>query len=247
MMTVWLRRKLAYAKGIDPTVLSDWQLRDMLGFIGLAMSRVVRGMWVKIRCGKTQGLVLCERGVRLYHPRHICAESGLNLEEGCEIVGLAVHGIAFGRRCTVGRDAVIRPTNVLLDAPGEGLRMGDGSNIGAFSYIGCSGFIAIGDRVMMGPRVTMIAENHVFDGTDIPIKEQGVRRAAIRVEDDCWLGAGSTILAGVTIGHDSIVAAGAVVTRDVPPFCIVGGVPAQVLRSRLPHRRAENECVWSEG
>ena len=88
---------------------------------------------------------------------------------------------------------------------------------------------------MMGPRVNLLAENHNFERTDIPIKAQGVRRSFIAIGDDCWLGANCTILAGVTIGQGSIVAAGAVVTSDVPPFSIVGGVPARLIKSRAPH------------
>ena len=87
----------------------------------------------------------------------------------------------------------------------------------------------------MGPRVNLLAENHNLD--DRRRADQEPRRdsrSLIVMEDDCWLGAGSTVLAGVTIGHDSVVAAGAVVTKDVPPYSIVGGVPAQVLRERLP-------------
>ena len=86
----------------------------------------------------------------------------------------------------------------------------------------------------MGPRVNLLAENHNFDLADVPIKSQGVTRQPIVIEDDCWLGAGSAVLAGVTVGHDSVVAAGAVVTRDVPPYSVVGGVPARVLRTRGP-------------
>jgi len=86
--------------------------------------------------------------------------------------------------------------------------------------------------VLMGPRVTLLAENHVFDDLDLPIKEQGVVRSAIHIEDDCWLGAGSTVLAGVTVGHGSVVAAGSVVTKDVPPGSVVAGVPAKLVRSR---------------
>jgi len=133
----------------------------------------------------------------------------------------------------VGRFASICPTNPLLGEPGEGLKVGDNSNIGPGSYIGCSGYIEIGSRVMMGPRISLMGENHVFARTDIPMKEQGVRREFIKIEDDVWLGVNSTVLAGVTVGRGSIVAAGAVVTADVPPFSIVGGVPARILKSRL--------------
>ena len=62
--------------------------------------------------------------------------------------------------------------------------------------------------------------------------EQGVNRSFVKIEDDCWIAANSVILSGVTVGKGSIVAAGAVVTKDVPPFSIVAGNPAQVIKSR---------------
>jgi acetyltransferase-like isoleucine patch superfamily enzyme len=148
------------------------------------------------------------------------------------IVALSKRGIVFGERCTVGRFASIVPTNPLLGELGEGLKLGDHSNIGAYSYIGCSGYIEIGNNVMRGPRVNLMAENHRFERVDIPMKGQGVDKSFIRIEDDCWIGVNSSVLAGVTIGRGSIVAAGAVVTKDVAPYSIVGGVPARLIRSR---------------
>lgn len=212
--------------------LEDWGWRETVSCMILLLRRLWRGIWVRWHLGACAGWVLSERHVRLYYPRHIRAGRRLSLEEGCEIVGLSKRGVVFGERCTVGRFATIRPTNVLVDEAGEGLRVGDHSNIGAYSYIGCSGYIELGARVMMGPRVSLLAENHNAERTDVPMKDQGVTRSFIRIEDDCWLGAGSTVLAGVTIGRGSIVAAGAVVTKDVPPGSVVGGVPARILKQR---------------
>lgn len=226
------RRAYASKKGIDPAELQDWGGPEMLSFSATLARRLIRGRQLRWRLGRADGPVLCERGVRISHPRHIFAGRRLNLEDGCEIVGLSKRGIVFGDRCTVGRLATIRPTNVLLDEPGEGLRMGDHSNIGAYAFIGCSGFIDIGSNVMMGPRVTLLAESHNSASTERPIKEQGVTRSSIRIEDDCWIGAGSQVLPGVTVGRGSIIGAGAVVSRDVPAYSVVAGVPARVIRTR---------------
>lgn len=233
MIWQWARNAYAAQKGVDPGVLEAWKARELLSFSSTLGFRLARGQLLRAQLGHADGPVLCARSVRVSHPSHIVAGRRLNLEDGCEIVGLSKRGIVFGDRCTVGRLATIRPTNVLLDEPGEGLRMGDHSNIGAYSFIGCSGFIEIGNHVMMGPRVTLLAETHNFADTDRPMKSQGVTRRSICIEDDCWIGAGTQVLPGVTIGHGSIVGAGAVVSHDVPPFSVVAGVPARVLRSRL--------------
>jgi acetyltransferase-like isoleucine patch superfamily enzyme len=194
--------------------------------------RVLRGSLLRARMGRADGLVFCDRNVRVLHAGHVSCGRDLNLEEGCQIVGLSQRGIVFGDRCTVGRQAMIAPTNIFGGEPGEGLKVGDNSNIGHFAFVGCSGYIEIGDRVLMGPRVTLLAENHNIDDPSQPIKAQGVERQTIVIADDCWLGAGSIILAGVSLGAGSVVAAGAVVTRDVPPMTVVAGVPARVVRER---------------
>lgn len=226
----------ASRKGLPVEKLTDWKLREWVGFAFLLSRRLTKGAFVKIRLGQTSGIVLCERDVRLIYPRLIRAGRSLSLEEGCEIIGLSKRGVVFGNRCTVGRFATIRPTNVLVNEAGEGLKLGNNSNIGPYSFIGCSGYIELGNNVMMGPRVSLLAENHNFDRTDIPMKEQGVTRGTIVIEDDCWLGATCSVLSNVRIGRGSIVATGAVVTKDVPPYSIVAGVPAKVIKSRMAPR-----------
>lgn len=228
-----LKLYLAKCKAVGVESLNGWGLFDFFGFLALMLVRIVRGGMLKWRFKKARSYVLCDRNVRIFYPHHIQVGRAFNLEEGCELVGLSRRGVVFGHRCTVGRFASIRPTNVLLGEVGEGLVVGNHSNIGPYSYIGCSGYVEIGNNVMMGPRVNLLAENHNAERVDVPMKSQGVTRKAIVIKDDCWLGANSTVLAGVTIGEGSIVAAGAVVTKDVPAFSIVGGVPARVIKSRL--------------
>jgi acetyltransferase-like isoleucine patch superfamily enzyme len=135
---------------------------------------------------------------------------------------------------TIGSYAIIRPTNLYGGEAGVGLRVGNNSSIGPYGYIGCSGYIEIGDNVMISPRVSIYSENHNFSETAVPMIEQGVTRSFVKIEDDCWIAANSVILAGVTVGKGSVVAAGSIVTKDVPPYSVVAGNPAQVIKSRTP-------------
>lgn len=227
-----LRRRFAAAKELPPESLLDWRWSEWLSFGWITGTRLVRGLLMKVRARNIDGWMLCDARARVLFPRHLRAGRQFSLEEGCMIIALSKRGIAFGDRCTVGRFAYIAPTNPLVGEAGEGLRVGDHSNIGPYSYIGCSGFIEIGNHVMMGPRVNLLSEQHNAEDTGTTMKSQGVQRSFIRIEDDCWIGANATILAGVTIGRGSIVGAGAVVTRDVPPASVVAGVPARVIRQR---------------
>lgn len=116
------------------------------------------------------------------------------------------------------------------------------SELGHRVYIGanCSiGLCRIEDDVMLGSNVDIISgkNQHSFDQLDIPMREQGGMFEKIVIGEDSWLGNSSVVMAHV--GRKSIVAAGSVVTKDVPPFSIVGGNPAKVLRSRL----AEDGCA----
>ena len=121
-----LRERLRMAKGLEEDCdLTGWGPTELRGLGRALFVRLVRGAIVRSRLGTARGYVLAERRVRLSHPRGIVAGRGFSLEEGCEIVGLSRQGVRFGDRCTVGRFAVIRPTNVLFGPVGEGTGRGE--------------------------------------------------------------------------------------------------------------------------
>jgi acetyltransferase-like isoleucine patch superfamily enzyme len=110
---------------------------------------------------------------------------------------------------------------------GLNIRVGRNVFINQACMLNDIGGIEVGDDVMIGPRVSLLTAGHPL--------EPGRRRrqivaAPIAIERNVWLGAGATVLQGVTVGSDAVVAAGAIVTRDVPPRTLVAGVPARVLR-----------------
>ncbi len=162
------------------------------------------------------------------------------MEDYAEVNCLSSKKIVFGDRVTIGKFAIIRPSNIYGGEIGVGLKVGNNSNIGPYSYIGCSGYIEIGNNVMISPRVSIYAENHVYDNPNLLLKEQGVKVEFVIIEDDCWIAANSIILAGVTIGTGSVIAAGSVVTKSVPAYSIVAGVPAKVIGSR---KKLENKEI----
>lgn len=85
---------------------------------------------------------------------------------------------------------------------------------------------------MMGPEVTILTHTHRIDRTDIPMGQQGSMVSEVVIGDDVWIGMRAIILPGVRIGSGAVIGAGAVVTKDVPDYAVVGGVPARVIRYR---------------
>ena len=113
---------------------------------------------------------------------------------------------------------------------GRGIIIGDNSGIG----INCQvrGPLEIGSDVMMGPEVLILTQNHQYDRIDIPMRMQGFKKQSVKIGNDCWIGQRAIILPGVSLGNGVIVAAGAVVTKSFPDYCIIGGVPAKIIKRR---------------
>ncbi|ARC85313.1 bacterial transferase hexapeptide family protein [Clostridium argentinense CDC 2741] len=90
--------------------------------------------------------------------------------------------------------------------------------------------ITIEDDVLIAPNVFITVNNHNFSDISIPISMQGGNEKSVHIKTGSWIGYGAIILQGVTIGRNSVVAAGAVVTKDVPDYTVVGGIPAKVIK-----------------
>jgi len=131
------------------------------------------------------------------------------------------------RKFSLGDYSVIESYACINNAVGD-VMIGDHTRIGLHNTI--IGPVIIGSHVNLAQGITVTALNHNFENSKKRIDEQGVSTSAVVIEDDIWIGANAVILPGVTIGHHSVVAAGAVVTKDVPPHSLVAGVPAKVIK-----------------
>jgi len=132
---------------------------------------------------------------------------------------------------TVGEDSYLSSHSILNTFNGW-IKMGKNCTVNNYAILYGHGGLEIGDNVRIAAQVVIIPMNHVYEDPDIPICKQGVSAQGIKIEDDVWLGAGAKVVDGVTIGKGSIIGAGAVVTKDIPPYSVAVGVPARVVKKR---------------
>ena len=131
------------------------------------------------------------------------------------------------RRFWLGKKSVIESYCCINNAVGD-VTIGDYTRIGIHCTV--IGPVCIGSHVNLAQGITVTALNHNFEDTSMRIDEQGISTKPVIISDDVWIGANAVILPGVTIGRHSVVAAGAVVTKDVPDNSLVAGIPAKVIR-----------------
>lgn len=130
------------------------------------------------------------------------------------------------------RVALARGVDIKVHSGGQGrIEIGDYAALSPYCCLSGRS-IKIGKHCLLAHNVGVFANNHVFADPDRPIREQGHTFQGVVIEDDCWLGTGVKVLDGVTIGRGCVVGAGAVVTRDLPPYSIAVGVPAKVVAQR---------------
>jgi acetyltransferase-like isoleucine patch superfamily enzyme len=156
----------------------------------------------------------------------------LKLGHDVYISALGKEGVSIGDHVGIGAfSRVVVSTS--LNQLGAYIRIGHQVGIGEFAYLGGAGGLEIGNECIIGQYFSCHPENHVFEDTTISIRHQGVTRKGIKIGNNCWIGSKVTILDGVEIGDHCVIAAGAVVNKSFPAHCIIGGVPAKIIKSNI--------------
>jgi len=205
---------------------------NLLKIVIQRTTMMFRGLYLKFFLKKSKGIVFLGRRTKITYCNKIECGKLLTIEDNVVINALSKEGIRIGNNVSILRNTIIECTGVIRNL-GEGLSIGNNVGIAQNCFIQVRGKVSIGNDVILGPNVMIFSENHNFEDITIPIVQQGETRLPVTIENNVWLGARSVILGGVTVGEGSIVAAGAVVNKDVPPFSIVAGVPAKLIKSRL--------------
>ena len=207
--------------------LLEQGLLFLFGWIPTIIGIGLRAVFYKLMV-KMDGTAAIERNVRLRFASRIRLGRGAYLDENVYIHACP-DGVEIGENTLVMHGSVLHVYN-FRGLPHAFIRIGRDSLVGEYSVIRGQGGVTIGDRVYTSPGTQIIAVNHIFNDPERPFVEQGITAEGIVIEDDVWLGSNCVITDGVRVGKGAVVAAGAVVTKDVPPHTIVAGVPAKVLR-----------------
>ncbi len=185
----------------------------------LQFEELWRGIWGFIPSGL--GTMLRRY---LYGP--LFAKAGKGLRTGTHVVVQGFRFISLGNGVGLNRHAS------LYAARGR-IAMGNNVFVGDFSSINANdSHISIGNNVAIGPMTLIQGANHNFDDLTVPIVQQGHDNSFVTIDDNVWIAAHCTILPGVHIHSGAVIAAGAVVNKDVPENAVVGGIPAKILRYR---------------
>ena len=123
-----------------------------------------------------------------------------------------------------------------IDSGRPKIIIGDDTAINMYFHCGASVNVTIGKNVLIAGRVYITDHDHVFDDPELPARNSRKSEPVV-IEDGVWLGEGCAILKGVTVGKRAVVGSNSVVTKDVPPLTVVGGIPARIIRQiELPSR-----------
>jgi len=222
LATAWQKLR---ALGVPYTLqFKVWSpLRDRLrgAATRLSLNTVGPGLLV-------QGRILIQRD----RDSRICFGRACDLQPSVSLRSTRRHALAAIGEIVVGDNCILKRESVLI-AKSARIQLGDRCSVGRYTEISCEDVnVTIGDNVRIASQVWISTSTHVFNDPDIPIVEQGSEQRPVTIHDDVWLGTKVVVLPGVTIGRGAVVAASAVVTKDVPPFVIVGGIPARVIKRR---------------
>lgn len=123
------------------------------------------------------------------------------------------------------------------------LRIGRKSTFGGKNTINCYNHVEVGEEALWADHIYVVDFDHWFIDPHMTIRSQGIRKEHVIIERNVWIAEKATVLRGVTVGEGSVVGAMSLVARDVPPYAVVGGVPAKVLK----YRRNPVDVEWDEG
>ena len=224
-------------KKYQELVIGDYNLISLLKFelifttfswIPGALGLLLRKYFYKYLFKEVGVNVIFGKNINITHPNKIKIGKNCLISDNCSLDARGEGGeISIGNNVQIAR-------NTLLQSNGGFIEIGDNASIGSSSYIlSVSTEVKLGENAITAAYCYIIGgANYGFNRLDIPIMFQAKFGKGIVIEDDVWLGAGVYVLDGNNIGRGSVIGAGSVVTKDIPPYSVAFGVPAKVVKKR---------------
>ncbi len=218
--------------------LKELLVTTLLGWIpSIALGSKLRNVLYRTIFARIGSSVYIQNGVEFLNTSSIEISDGVHLFKNVRLnaKGHEKNKIYLGKQVALERGVEVGAldnTDIHID---------ENTYIAPYVCIAGPGNIKIGKHCMIASHSGIYANNHNFADLNVLIREQGVTRKGIIIEDNCWLGHGVTVLDGVTIGEGSVIGAGSVVSKDIPPFSVAVGVPAKVIRDRQEKKLDNND------
>jgi acetyltransferase-like isoleucine patch superfamily enzyme len=231
-------------------------LNALLEWIPRKPGIVLRNWLYRFLFAKLGNSVRIQSGVEFVQPQQIRIGDRVTINRGSYISSAGTNKTKPGNNCVCLEERVTLGANVLIKTFGNNSRIylgkqvildrgvdlrsldqgyiliDESTYIGPYTCLAGPGPIKIGKSCLISSHSGIYGNNHNFADPLRQIADQGITSQGITIEDDCWLGSGVKVVDGVTIGRGSVIGAGAVVTKDIPPYSVAVGVPAKVISRR---------------
>ena len=242
-------------KNFKPSLFDLWfrgktlLLTTLVGWIPLPPGQILRNLLYRTIVKQIGFPVWIRPNVKFTDARSIAIDDRVTIDPGVCLDIHQINDVYLGKRvklhqgvrisCRGEHGKVYLKEKVCIDRGvdvkvhhGGQIVIGERTYVGPYTCISGYGKIEIGNDCLIASHSAIYAHNHSFSDPNKKIAEQGFTVKGIEVEDDCWLGNGVKVMDGVTIGKGSVIGAGAVVTKDIPPYSVAVGVPAKVISQR---------------
>lgn len=185
---------------------------------------------------RAKGILNLMYGFCMLFPRNVRMYFFERRRNTCGTIGFACRYVLLKSLASqVGDNVAVFPGVYFRNI--KNLSIGNNVSIHPECYIDANGGISIGSDCSIAQGVSIISAEHKWGDLDIPIKDQGTQQMPVTIESNVWLGAKATVLGGVHIKSGSIIGAMALVNKDVEANCVVGGIPAKVIKHRTDQPR----------
>ena len=229
MLIDLLTRYYKSIKGVDLELDRNFRSAELFCILFPYSLALIRGVLFYLTKFSWPKLLFIGRNFRTRYKLGIEFGRGVKIGDNCFIDAVAFKKIAIGDGSSLGNNVEIICTAV-LNHKGQGLTIGNYVGLNNNCVLHCQGGLSIGDNSILGPNVFISSENHGFDGVKL-IREQNVIRKPVFIGRNCWLGANVTVLSGVAICDNAVIAAGAVVTKNIEKAGVYIGSPARLFRA----------------